>query len=76
MQRVRRPIRQWLAASVVAAGLLASPAFAQKHDEKLPPYDVQGLKRSKQWVPWVFAFAFAGLIVLTSFKNPHRSHLD
>lgn len=52
---------------------LASPAFARQDDEeKLPPYDVQGLTHTKVWIPWVFAFLFAAACVAVALKNPHR----
>jgi len=72
---MRRRIRNALLACAVLC--VAAPAVAQtKDDERLPPYDVQGLKHKKIWVPWVFAFLFAAGCVAVSFKNPHRSHLD
>jgi len=52
---------------------LASPALAKDDDEKLPPYDVDGMAHGKMWVPWVFAFLFAGGCLALAFKNPHRS---
>jgi hypothetical protein len=57
----------------------APPAQAQRSsgdDEPLPPFDVPGLTHTKQWVPWVVAFLFAGVTIAIAFKNPHRSHLD
>jgi hypothetical protein len=59
----------------MAALLLAVPGQAAT-DEKLPPYDVVGLKHSRQWVPWIAAFLFLAAGVAIAFKNPHRTHLD
>lgn len=65
-----------------AAGILLSlalfnpPVLAQDDEEKLPPYDVSGLKHERQWVPWVAAFLFAAAVIGIAFKNPHRTHLD
>ena len=56
--------------------LLAGPVFAQNAEEKLPPYDVQGLEHKRVWVPWMFAFLFAILTIFIAFKNPRRSHQD
>jgi hypothetical protein len=50
-----------------------SPAYAKEGDEKLPPYDVQGLTHTRVWVPWVFAFLFTGGCVAAALKNPHRT---
>lgn len=56
---------------------MATPALAQKPAEApQPPFDVPGLPHSRIWVPWVFAFLFAGGCIAVAFKNPHRSHLD
>ena len=52
---------------------LANPALARDDEEKLPPYDVDGMAHGKMWVPWVFAFLFAGGCLAIAFKNPHRS---
>ena len=75
MSRCSRLCRALVAALICV--ILASAALAQKGDEeKLPPFDVPGLKHTKQWVPWVVAFLFAAGCVAVAFKNPHRSHLD
>lgn len=63
-------------AAVLTSLLLAAPAWAQKSDQKLPPFDVQGLEHKRVWVPWVFASAFVLLTVAIAFKNPRRSHQD
>lgn len=56
--------------------VVAVPAFAKEAAERLPPYDVDGLKHTKVWVPWVFAFFFAVACLATAFKNPHRSSTE
>lgn len=69
----------WRRAALFGALLLsafAPPSYAQKKIEVEEPYDVPGLTRSKVIVPWIFAFIFAGGIILIAFKNPHRTHLD
>ncbi len=63
-------------APLVVSFLLSVPAWAQKADEKLPPFDVQGLEHKRVWVPWVFASLFVLLTVAIAFKNPRRSHQD
>ncbi len=61
-------------ALVLLLGFFASPALAKKPTaEKEPPYDVAGLSHHRIWVPWVFAFVFAGGLLAVAFKNPHRS---
>jgi len=75
--RSNRRWMRWGVAAVVALSSLATPAYAQRNDEeRLPPYDVQGLDNQRIWVPWVFAFLFAAGCIMIAFKNPHRSHLD
>ena len=65
-------VRLTLVLVLMLAGL-ADPAFArQDDDEKLPPYDVQGLTHTKVWVPWVFGFLFAAACIAVALKNPHR----
>ncbi len=54
----------------------ASPAMAKKGDEKLPPYDVDGISHGKIWVQWVFAFLFVSSCMAIAFKNPHRSSIE
>ena len=51
-------------------------AVAADQEEKLPPYDVNGLPNGKIWIPWVAAFLFAAGILFLAFKNPHRSNLE
>lgn len=75
MRSNRRWLR-WGLAAVVGLSAFAAPAYGAKDDEKLPPYDVQGLDNQRIWVPWIFAFLFAAGCVMIAFKNPHRSHLN
>lgn len=72
-------MKTWMhkAMTLLISGALAAPALAQKPAEELhEPYDVPGLPHSRIWIPWVFAFAFAGACIAIAFKNPHRTHLD
>jgi hypothetical protein len=59
--------------AVFLLATFASPVLAKDDDEKPPPYDVDGLSRGDLWVPWVFAFVFAGGCLAIAFKNPRRS---
>jgi hypothetical protein len=59
--------------AVLLLGMLANPALAREEEERLPPYDVNGMAHGKMWVPWVFAFLFSGGCMAIAFKNPHRS---
>ena len=75
MLRANRLVRLALV-GVFLLACCTSPALAQRgrgDDEVHPPYDVTGLPHKKVWVPWVFAFLFAGGCVAAAFKNPHRS---
>jgi hypothetical protein len=76
--RLQRNRSRWLLGLVTALAALAPPALAQRSgdEEPQPPFDVQGLSHTRQWVPWVMAFLFAGATIAIAFKNPHRSHLD
>lgn len=68
---------RWGSAGVVGLSLLSPPAHAQESkSDPQPPFDVNGLPRKKQILPWIFAFLFASLCLLVALKNPHRSHLD
>jgi len=70
---------RWLrlaALSMTCLCLLAAPAWAKEEGERQPPYDVPGIEHHKIWVPWIFAFLFAGACIAIAFKNPHRTHLD
>lgn len=71
--RNRRLMRISLLAVVMLIG--TAPALAQS-DAPKPPFDVQGLKHNKVWVPWIFAFLFGAGCIAIAFKNPHRTHLD
>jgi hypothetical protein len=73
-----RPQRtsSWFRLGLLVVFLLvsfANPALARDEEEKLPPYDVEGMTHSKMWVPWVFAFLFASSCIALGVKNPHRS---
>lgn len=59
--------------SIVLLVMLVSPVLAADQEEKPPPYDVEGLTPGNLWVPWVFAFAFAGGCVAIALKNPRRT---
>ena len=59
--------------TIVLLATFASPALAAQDEEKPPPYDVDGLTHGNLWVPWVFAFAFAGGCIAIGFKNPRRT---
>jgi hypothetical protein len=63
-------------AAVALSGLTAPALGAgnSANTEKQPPYDVTGLKHSRIWVPWIFAFIFGAGAVAVGVKNPHRSH--
>jgi hypothetical protein len=61
---------------VFLLAILSTPALAKDKEEKLPPYDVDGMDQGKMWVPWVFAFLFAGGCIAVAFKNPHRSAIE
>jgi len=72
MELGRRAVAVSLVVIVLAVSL-AGPAFGRGDDEeKLPPYDVQGIEHKRIWVPWVFAFLFAAACIAAAFKNPHR----
>lgn len=73
----RRQLRRIAILAAVTLSGLAAPALAagpSASTEKVPPYDVTGLQRSRIWVPWVFAFVFGAGAVAVGVKNPHRSH--
>lgn len=77
MSRRRSKLARWASAAVVGFSFLAPPAVAQESKtDPQPPFDVSGLPRKKQIVPWIFAFLFVALCLLVALKNPHRSHLD
>lgn len=78
ISRLQRGWKRWLLCWLIVLIILAPPALAQKSgdEEPLPPFDVPGLSRTRQWVPWVIAFLFAGVTIAIAFKNPHRSHLN
>lgn len=63
-------------ASVVFLTLFVNTAMAADKEERLPPYDVDGMEHGKIWVPWIAAFLFAAGILALAFKNPHRSNLE
>jgi hypothetical protein len=62
--------------TVVLLVTFASPVMAADKDERPPPYDVDGLTPGNLWVPWVFAFVFAGGCLAVAFKNPHRTTIE
>jgi hypothetical protein len=75
MKRRRNLLMRLAILGVFLLASFASPALAQRSsskDEKLPPYDVQGLEHQRIWVPWVFGFIFAAGCLAIAFKNPHR----
>jgi hypothetical protein len=62
--------------TVVLLVTFASPVMAADKDERPPPYDVDGMAPGNLWIPWVFAFVFAGGCLVVAFKNPHRTSTE
>ena len=62
--------------TVFLLATIASPVMAAEEGERPPPYDVDGLTPGDLWIPWVFAFVFAGGCLAVAFKNPHRTSTE
>lgn len=75
MRLFDRKLARLLAAMFVACLFFVAPALAQE-DEELAWYDVPALPEASPWLQWVLGAVFAIAILLTAFKNPHRTHLD
>ena len=61
----------------LGAVLLAGPVLAQ--DDAEPKYVEEGitfLEFQTPYIPWLFAALLAALVLLISFKDPRRTHLD